>query len=164
MLASGNQISKHSARAFAEQAILLLENSKEVRDRRIDFLAIYARAAALKAAKSKLPRPKTFPATMDVFLRFMLPNKRPEDRAKFHREYVRQMFRDRVPTDGDIAECMAREKKEEITAYMYDMRADDFRRWMKEYEAANRRKRAQAGAVGLKEKRKSDKTFSQFTE
>jgi len=164
MLAAGKQINKQAARAFAEQAILLLEISKEARDWRIDVLAIYARAAAMKAEKSKLPRPKSLPASMEEFLICMLPGKRPDARAKFHREYVRQMFRDRTPTEAEIDDCVAQEKKEEISAYIYDMRADDFRRWLKEYETAIRIKRARAGAIGLKEKLKADKTFQKFIE
>jgi len=156
MLAAGNQITKQSARVFAAQAIELWEKCKDERAKRIDVLAIYARAAALKAEKRKLPRPKSFPASLDDFLRCMMPGTRAEDRAKFHREYARQMFRDKVPTDDEVADCVAREKKEEISAYIYEMRADDFRRWLKEYKTANRQRRAQAGANALKLKRQKN--------
>ena len=85
-----------------------------------------------------------------------MPEKRTEDRAKVHREYVRQMFRTSVPTENEIAEVTAEDKKRTIHEYGYDLWADDFRRFLKEYAADNRQKRARAGAEGLKQKRQNN--------
>ena len=141
---------------MAQQAIELLEQCETVRKQRIDRLAMYARANALNAATENLPRPKNFPASYDDFLRCVMPNKRPEDRAKCHREYVRQRIHPvpgQTPADDDVANCIAKDKRDGFSKGVYDFMADDFRRWLPQYEAANRSARARAGAVALKKKR-----------
>jgi hypothetical protein len=157
ILAHGRDISNPQSLSFiATQTIALYEQCEKARASRIDMLALYARAEALTQARKNYPRPKKFPISMDEFLRCLMPKKRSEDRAKCQREYVRQMIRYKVPTDADIAECLEREKKEQIAERLFDVRADDFRRFLKEYEAANKLKRARAGAEGLKKKREQN--------
>jgi len=67
------------------------------------------------------------------------------------------MFRDEIPTESLIDETVARERNETIGSEgIFDLRADDFRRFLKEYESDNRRNRARAGAVALKKKRQKN--------
>jgi hypothetical protein len=86
----------------------------------------------------------------------MMPNKRPEDRARFHREYTRQTFRDIIPTEDDVSKCISKDKGGMISEGVFDLWAADFRRWLKEYESSIRHKRALAGANALKRKRQKD--------
>ena len=126
------------------------------RKRRVDKIACAAHWKAQILEKEKLPRPKTFPVSFEVFLRFMMPKKRTEDRAKLHREYVRQCFGDKVPTETELAEFLSQQKQWQVTQRNYDVMANDFRRFMADYESENRRKRAQAGAHALKKKRQKN--------
>jgi hypothetical protein len=159
-LANGRSIDSQSLSVIATQAIELWEKCEEIRKRKIDRLALYARAEAMKVAREKLPRPKTFPASLDDVLRCVMPNKkRPEDRAKCHREYVRQRFRPQdgqIPTEDDVANCIAHDKEKGFPEGVYDLVADDFRQWLSQYESNNRRIRAQTGAAALKKKRQKN--------
>ena len=137
----------------ANQALALWQQCEFAREIEIDRQTRYARASIQADSKPKLPRPNKFPASHDDFLKCMMPKKRPEDKAKCYREYVRQTFRDMPATEESVAQIITRDKQREISEGVFDLHAADFQRWLKEYEAANRRRRAQAGAAALKEKR-----------
>jgi hypothetical protein len=123
----------------------------EQRKRRADKLACAALWKAQQLEKEQLPHPTNLPVSFDVFLRFMMPKKRPEDRAKFHREYARQCLKN--PTEAELAEFLSKQKQWQITQWNYDITANDFRRFMADYGSDNRRKRARAGALALKQRR-----------
>lgn len=152
-LVAGRDVKPQNLLFVANQAIALWQECAKARELEVDRLALYARASTIGEAKSALLRPKKFPVALDEFLKCMMPRKRPEDRAKFHREYVRQHFPEKSPSEDEVAKVVEQEKGEKISENLFYYRAADFRQWLKGYESANRRKRAQAGAEALKRKR-----------
>src|SRR5882672_8450417 len=72
-LAHGRDITNTSNLAFlSTQAIALYEECEKTRKKRIDRLALYARAEVLKAQREKLPKPKRFPASFNEVLRLWM--------------------------------------------------------------------------------------------
>jgi len=80
-----------------------------------------------------------------------MPQKRPEDRMKIYREFVRANFqyqRGIPPTDDEVATCLDDTKAGLFKSMDYVKTMGEFLlRWLPHYEASNRKKRAQAGAA-----------------
>lgn len=93
-----------------------------------------------------------FPATLESVLRFILPKKRPEDRMKIYREFVRGSLlgeRGRMPTDDEVVACIEVIRKDGFQSMNHvELVAEFMLNWLPRYEAHNRRKRAKAGAAG----------------
>jgi hypothetical protein len=134
----------------AQMAIELWQECRDERERAILRLARRERARAAQEELEKLPSPE-FPCSYDEFLKFMLPGKRSEDRAKIHREYVRQQFQS-PPTDAEISEAITRDKRSKVFVETYSIQASAFRRWYGRYAAENRIRRAKAGGQARRAK------------
>jgi len=97
------------------------------------------------------PRPLKFPAKLSSVLRFLLPKKRPEDRMKIYREFVRGsllLSKGIKPTDDEVAasiNAIAEKKFQSID--QVNMLGAFLLRFAADYEAYNRKKRARAGAL-----------------
>lgn len=113
------------------------------------------------------PRPiKTFPAPLPRVLRFLLPNKRPEDRMKIYREFVRgSLYGNKgvPPTDDEVTEAINEVASEGIKTKEHVERLADwihnvFLPW---YTAKNLKKRAKAGAEARWEKWRAKKRKEQ---
>jgi len=170
-IAAGKLINRETALAFANQAIELWEKSEEARNKKIDLLAMYARA---KAKDDSLPKPKSYPVSLDEFLKLMMPARRVPDRMKFYREYLRQLIRvdhhmknnpdgfhisiesTPVPSDEEIAKCIAKDRERQFDKWKYPNWASHFLRWYSQNENSIRRTRALAGATALKKKREQN--------
>jgi hypothetical protein len=175
VLAQGRPIDSHSLTVIATQAIELWDKCEEARKKKIEKLAIYARAEAIDNA---LPKPESYPVGFEVFLRLLMPKKRSEDRMKFYREYLRGSLRFSIymkqhppdaipfesipiPSDEDIAAVISRERKDGFTESMYSSASRHFLRWMVSNEGLAKKRRGQAGALGLKTKRLQTKLNAQ---
>jgi hypothetical protein len=168
ILAGGRQINPETAPLYATQAIELWERCEAERTKKIDRLAMFARADAIKQARSTLPQPKTFPVSLDEALRLWMPKKRPEDRMKCYRDYVRHSIETRKTMNTGLGENSALSVEQEASNWIaadkssgfkrvpYGLISEQVRRWLPKYEADNRRKRAQAGAAALKRKRQKN--------
>jgi hypothetical protein len=151
---------------ISTQAIALWEECEKARDKRIQMLAIYARAEAIKAQRDKLPKPKTFPASFEESLKFLMPKKkRPEDRMKCYRDYLLNTIERRnvvtgtmseLSTDQEISQWIESNKKDGFKYEEFDYFSEQFQKWLPKYEAENRRRRATAGAAALKKKRQKN--------
>ena len=97
------------------------------------------------------PRPLKFPATLASALRFMLPQKRPEDRMKIYREFIRASLwteKGRAPTDEEVASVINLVTEEKFQSLNHVQHIAEFlERFVPSYESSNRRKRARAGAA-----------------
>jgi len=156
----------------AEKAMRLWDECFYVRDKRLD---LYVRSAfnRLKEAASKgeLPIPKSYPVSLDEFLRLIMPKKRPADRMKLYREYLRLSIRANkqflptgsvmpyenvpIPSDDEVSDLIKMLRARQFNEEQYKNYAEWFLKtnYLQQVEAENRRKRAQAGAAGLKRKR-----------
>lgn len=170
VLAYGRPIDSQSLSFIAAQAIELLDKCEDARKSKINTLAIYARAEAIK---NRRPSPKTFPVSFDDFLRLAMPKKRPEDRYRLFKEWTRTQIRftnymekERVigkkyedtpiPSDGEIAPIIERDKSEGFPEFWFHNAYATITKWLSDKEAENRLIRAKAGAEGLKKKRKTN--------
>jgi len=167
ILAHGRDITNPQNLAFiATQAIALWEECEKARKRRIDMLAMYARAKVLDDA---LPKPKSDLTSLDEFLRAIMPDKRVEDRMKFYREYIRQSIRianhlkkpdapqisiesTPFPSDEEVAKCIAHDKERGFHRHVFSNFASNFLRWFDKNKDVAKRQRGQAGAEARKMK------------
>jgi hypothetical protein len=104
------------------------------------------------------PKKPDFPIGFEEFLRYALPKKRPEDRLKFYRLFVRDYLHRPATIKASESEIEAeitknrQNKFDENTAY-------HFRMWMNmslsEWEKENRHNRAKLMAAGRWKKRKN---------
>jgi hypothetical protein len=128
-----------------------------------------ARAQAMLSAREELPKPKQFPAPLDEVLRLLMPKERSEDRMRFYKNYVRENTEARREANvhgGETQEVSVEQETENWLASdaeigfkraYYEFTADEFLEWLPKHKADNRRKRARAGGVGLKQKRQIKK-------
>jgi hypothetical protein len=170
-LAHGRDITHPQNLTFiATQALALWEECEKARKRRIDMLAIFERAKALDNA---LPKPAKFPVPFDEFVRLVMPKRRPEDRDKLYREFLREHTRaanfqtkytntDKkyeetpIPTDDEIAFLLSKDKKDGFIEFWFYNAFTMFQKWLPKYEAETRSKKALLGAEGLKKKRQKN--------
>lgn len=170
VLAHGRQIDSHSLTALAAQAIELWDKCEYARKKKIERLAIYARAQALD---DSLPKPESYPTPLENFLKLLMPKKRSEDRMRIYRSYLRDNIRVceymktrsedgidfesiPIPSDEEVAKCIALDRERGFSEAVYAMAARQFLRWMDANEGSARKKRAQAGAEALKKKREKN--------
>ncbi|MBI5773294.1 MAG: hypothetical protein HZA89_06070 [Verrucomicrobia bacterium] len=167
-LAHGRPITSDSLKSIAEQAIELFEICEAARKGKIDRLALYARARANAEAR---PKPKKYPVSLDEFLRLAMPDKkRPEDRMKYYREWLRgcirtskyleaSPMRDKeydsvpIPSDEEVAAVIAKDIQSGFNEAAYANAYGFFTKWIPKYAAENRRERASAGAKGKLKKK-----------
>ena len=168
ILAGERQINPESASIYARQAIGLWEKCEEERTKEISRLASIASVSALQAKRETLPKPKQFPASFDEALRLWMPGKRIEDREKCYRDYViynidlRKITNDGegenpdITTEEEAVSWIASDRKHGFKRVHFDFVSEQFQRWLPKYKAENRRKRARAGAIALKNKRQKN--------
>lgn len=161
ILAHGRDIANpQNLKFIATQAIALFEECEKARNKRIDMLALYARAESINEQREKLPKPKTFPASLDEVLLLWMPKKRVEDRMKCYRDYIRHCIIERKIMSGGEGEnpsnsveqeaenWFSADKQSGFKSVAFDFASDSFLKWFHGYEAENRRKRAKAMAAG----------------
>jgi hypothetical protein len=97
-----------------------------------------------------------------------MPKKRTEDRVKCYRDYIRNCINGRKIMSGGEGEnpslsveqetenWFAADKQSGFKSVAFELVTDHFLKWLPQYEAENRRKRATAGAVALKKKRQTN--------
>lgn len=170
-LAYGRSItSPQELASIATQAIALWEECEKAREKRIKMLALYARAHAIQNA---MPKAEKYPVRFEDFLRLAMPKKRPEDRLKFYREWLRDSLRfsnymeklrysgkpydeSPIPTDEEVAKTIAMDRERGFDQFWFGNAFTGIQKWLSEYEQRNRIKRAQAGAEALKKKRQKN--------
>jgi len=168
ILAGQRQINPETAKAFTLQAIGLLGRCEEERTKEINQRAAIARNRAIQAKRESYLSPEKFPAPFDECLRIWMPGKRLEDREKCYRDYVMDKINGRkicsggegenpdVSIEEEAASWISNERQSGFKRGIFQFLSEQFQTWLPKYEAENRRKRARAGAEGLKKKRKQN--------
>lgn len=118
-------------------------------------------AATINDKAPKTQKPFKFPLGFDELLRWLMRKKRPEDRMRLIRGYLRDTMRTErymtkyfgsgqpVPetTDEETAALLSDWKSKLFDEYQCAMIADFFRRWLAQHETQIRQKRAKAAAA-----------------
>jgi hypothetical protein len=181
LLARGTKISKskiirvQQIHSFALNAILLWEECSSLRNGMIDKTArtyLFANKALQKARE--LPAPRSYPVSLDEFLRLVMPTKRAAERMNLYREYLRLSIRVQnqylptgtaipfqtvpIPSDDEVSKLIDMLRTRQFNEEQYKNYAGWFLNtsYLKSVEAENRKKRAKAGAAALKIKREQD--------
>jgi hypothetical protein len=103
------------------------------------------------------PRKIQFPIGLDDFLRVILRGKRPEDRMKIFREFIRYDLRRKIrqePTDSEVEDQLRRWQNAEIHGFdlpFIDNLRFDF---LPIYHKENRSKRGRTAAIKRWDKKK----------
>ena len=112
-----------------------------------------------------MARPKKikFPIELDEFLRLVLPQKRLEDRIKIYREHLRTGL---TPdgnavihrSDDEVSALIQMKRARKFNEEQYECAAEMLRNFLPQYEAENRKKRAQIAAAKRWSKENGEKT------
>jgi hypothetical protein len=161
---------------LASMALQMWEACRNSRSQRIEYLKAVSDANAYAEAQAKLiVQPETFPASIEVFLRLMMPKKRTvAERTEIFKQYISFTIRDHlwtsdyrpknksfddvpVPTHDAIEATLNSYRNTGIPESIYNNFAFGFRRWFSSWEASIRQERASKGGQILKQKREAQK-------
>jgi len=160
---------------LAHMAFEMWQACNEERNRQIDRLKLRAEAIAKDQAESnQITKPEKYPASLDVFLRLMMPKKkRRQDRLEFFRKYISDSERVNlymkqyhgsgqpfsvvpVPRHEEVEKIVAKYQEAGFDESWFWTTADFFRRWLADFEAKNRKQKSSKGGQTLKEKRAAE--------
>jgi len=156
---------RFDAQIAVRQALELWQVCDAERNHWIEVLALRQVASDKDRAKEIAPpKAKKYPATLDEFLRIVMPKKRPEDRMKAFREYIRASMRLNrcyqpsesglpyesvaIPTDNEVAENIQKLRERQFSEQQFADTAQFVLRFIPHYEREIRSKRAKSGAAG----------------
>lgn len=106
----------------------------------------------------ELPKPKSFPISLEHLLRLIMPRKRAADRLEIYREQLRFIL---APdgntiiehTEEQMDEIIKNKQIRQFNKGQYEISATAILKFLPRYEAKQRQARAKAGAAGLIKKK-----------